>query len=51
MDVVVSNLALIRRRDGEFVLEEVAPGFSADEVLGLTDMALKVSPELSVMGG
>ena len=51
VDVVVSDLALIRRRDGEFVLEEVAPGFSADEVLGLTDMALKVSPELSVMGG
>jgi 3-oxoacid CoA-transferase len=50
VDVVVTDLALLRRRDGEFVLEEVAPGFSAEEVLALTEMKVKVSPELGVMG-
>jgi len=51
VDTVVSDLALLQRRDGAFVLEEVAPGFTAEEVLRLGEMDVPVSPRLSVMGG
>src|SRR5258708_31865489 len=32
VDIVVTDLAVLRRRDGRFVIEEVAPGFTRDEV-------------------
>ena len=32
VDVVVTDLAILRRVDGEFVIEQVADGFSAEEV-------------------
>ena len=34
-----------------FVLEEVAPGFSPAEVLALTDMEVRLAPEVGVFGG
>jgi acyl CoA:acetate/3-ketoacid CoA transferase beta subunit len=36
VDVVVTDLGLFRFRDGRACLEEVAPGFTAGEVLALT---------------
>jgi 3-oxoacid CoA-transferase len=43
VDVVVTDLAILRRVDGEFVIEEVADGFSAEEIQGLTDMHVKIA--------
>jgi 3-oxoacid CoA-transferase len=40
--VVVTDLAVLRRRDAAFVLEAVAPGFTAEEVLALTDIEVEV---------
>jgi len=35
---VVTDLALLRRDGSRFVLDAVAPGFAADEVIALTEM-------------
>lgn len=49
-DVVVTDLALLRRDgDGGFVLEEIAAGFSPEEVLELTDMEARVPEQVGVM--
>jgi len=42
VDVVVTDLAVLRRRDGVFVVEEVAPGFSPQEVLALAELELRM---------
>lgn len=42
VDVVVTDLAVLRRIDGEFVVEQVAEGFSAEEVRALTEMDVKI---------
>jgi acyl CoA:acetate/3-ketoacid CoA transferase beta subunit len=42
VDVVVTDLAILRRIDGEFVIEQVAEGFSAEEVRALTEMNVKI---------
>src|ERR1700716_1214695 len=42
VDVVVTDLAILRRIDGEFVIDEVAQGFTAEEVRALTDMNVKI---------
>ncbi|HEX8966889.1 MAG TPA: 3-oxoacid CoA-transferase [Chloroflexota bacterium] len=42
VDVVVTDLAVLRRVDGEFVIEDLADGFSYAEVQALTDMDLKI---------
>jgi len=42
VDVVVTDLAILRRRDGAFVIEEVAPGFTFEEVQALTEMDVKI---------
>ena len=42
VDIVVTDLAVLRRVDGCFRVEDVAPGFTADEVLALSEMALDV---------
>src|SRR5262245_59322173 len=42
VNVVVTDLAVLRRGENGFVLEEVAPGFSADEVIALTEMDVLV---------
>jgi 3-oxoacid CoA-transferase len=46
VDVVVTDLAVLHRRDGRFVLEEVAPGFAPAEVVALTEMDIEVAPGL-----
>jgi 3-oxoacid CoA-transferase len=37
VDILVTDLALFRRRNGALVIEQVAPGFTAAEVLALTE--------------
>jgi 3-oxoacid CoA-transferase len=59
VDAIVTDLALLRRPSwfaptgktsgGRFVLEEVAAGFTADEVLSLTGMSVDVADEVRVM--
>src|SRR5690242_15670506 len=51
VDAIVTDLALLRRpdRSSRFVLEEVAAGFTADEVLSLTGMTVDVADEVGVM--
>ena len=46
---VVTDLALLHWEDGRFVLREVAPGFSVDEVRGLSEMQFTVAPDVGVM--
>jgi len=43
VDVVVTDLAVLRRVDGSFVVEDIAEGFTFDEVQALTDMELKIA--------
>jgi 3-oxoacid CoA-transferase len=43
VDVVVTDLAILRRVDGKFVVEEMADGFTFDEIQALTEFELKVS--------
>jgi 3-oxoacid CoA-transferase len=40
VDIVVTDLAVLRRRDGRFAVEDVAPGFSSSEVMALTEIDL-----------
>jgi len=42
VDIVVTDLAILRRTDNGFVLQEVAEGFTADEVIALSDMDIRV---------
>jgi 3-oxoacid CoA-transferase len=46
---VVTDLALLRWDGKRFVLDEVAPGFTADEVVKLTEMELAVAPDVRAM--
>jgi 3-oxoacid CoA-transferase len=41
VDVVVTDLAVIRRIKGDFVVEQIADGFTFDEIQGLTELELK----------
>lgn len=41
VDIVVTDLCVLRRVDGRFRLEQVAPGFSPEEVLALTEMDIE----------
>jgi 3-oxoacid CoA-transferase len=38
VDVVVTDLAVLRRENGRFIVEDVAPGFTSSEVAALTEM-------------
>lgn len=49
VNYVVTDLALLRWRDGRFVLEEVAPGFTPQEVIALGDMEITVAPDVRTM--
>ena len=40
VDIVVTDLAVLRRTNGRFVVDDVAPGFTSDEVVDLTEMTL-----------
>jgi 3-oxoacid CoA-transferase len=44
VDLVVTDLAVLRRGAGQFVIEEVAAGFTPAEVQALTGMAVRVAP-------
>ena len=46
---VVTDLALLHWQDGRFVLQEVAPGFTAREVLELTEMEIAAGPDVGTM--
>jgi 3-oxoacid CoA-transferase len=52
VDVIVTDLALLRRPSRSvtgFVLEEIAAGFTVDEVLSLTGMPVTVADSVRVM--
>jgi 3-oxoacid CoA-transferase len=51
VDAIVTDLALLRRpsRSSRFVLEEIAAGFTVDEVISLTGMTVDVADEVRVM--
>ena len=49
VDTVVTDLALLTMRDGRFRLDEVARGFTVDEVLSLTGMAVAVADPVGTM--
>jgi 3-oxoacid CoA-transferase len=46
---VVTDLALLRWDGKRFVLDEVAPGFTAQEVIALTEMELVAAPNVRTM--
>ena len=46
---VVTDLALLRWDGKRFVLDEVAPGFTAQEVIALTEMELVAAPDVRAM--
>jgi 3-oxoacid CoA-transferase len=46
---VVTDLALLRWDRNRFVLEEVAPGYTPQEVLALTEMDVAVAPNVRTM--
>lgn len=48
-DVVITDLALLRRSAGGFVLEEVAAGFTVAEVLRHTAMPVQVASQVGIM--
>jgi 3-oxoacid CoA-transferase len=43
VDVVVTDLAILRRTNGQFAVEQVAEGFTFEEVQALTEMDIKSS--------
>lgn len=49
VNYVVTDLALLYWQHGRFVLEEVAPGFSPDEVLELAEMEISIGPSVRSM--
>jgi 3-oxoacid CoA-transferase len=46
---VVTDLALLRWDNDHFVLDEVAPGFTSDEVIAMTDMDVTAAPNVKFM--
>ncbi len=51
VDTIVTEMAYIRVSPTGLVLEEVAPGLSAEDVQRATEARLIVSPSVKVMGG
>jgi 3-oxoacid CoA-transferase len=49
VDAVVTDLALLTRQDDHFRLDEIARGFTVDEVLSLTGMAVKLASPVAIM--
>jgi 3-oxoacid CoA-transferase len=51
VDAIITDLALLRRpsRASRFVLEEIAAGFTVDEVLSLTGMTVDVAEAVGVL--
>jgi 3-oxoacid CoA-transferase subunit B len=50
VDTIVTEMAYIRVTPKGLVLEEVAPGFTAEQVQAATEPKLTVSPDLKLMG-
>lgn len=50
VDTIVTELAYIRVRPNGLVLEEVAPGMTAEDVQRLTEATLIISPNLKTLG-
>ncbi len=46
---IVTDLALLRWDGSRFVLDAVAPGFTADEVIALTEMEITAAPVVGTM--
>jgi 3-oxoacid CoA-transferase len=46
---VVTDLALLHWQQGRFFLQEVAPGFTAAEVMDLTEMKMTAAGEVRTM--
>ncbi len=46
---VVTDLAVLHWVDGRFVLEAVAPGFTSEDIVALTEMEFAVAPTLAIM--
>jgi 3-oxoacid CoA-transferase len=46
---VVTDLAVLRWDGQQFVLDAVAPGFTADEVIGMTEMKVVAAPNVRTM--
>jgi acyl CoA:acetate/3-ketoacid CoA transferase beta subunit len=40
----VTDLAVLKRRHGTFVVDDVAPGFSVEEAIALTGMDIPIPP-------
>jgi 3-oxoacid CoA-transferase len=49
VDVIVTDLALLRRTADGFRIDEIASGFTPDEVIALTGMSVSVAGEPGVM--
>jgi len=49
VDTIVTDLALLVRKGNQFVLEEIAPGFSVAEIQQLTDMEFLVADNVRTM--
>lgn len=49
VDIVVTDLALLRRVDGIFQLSEIAQDFELEEVLGLIGMHVVVAKDVGIM--
>ena len=51
VDAIITDLALLRRADraSRFTLAEIAAGFTVEEVLSLTGMAVDVADQVGVM--
>ena len=46
LTLVVSDVAIVAVRNGRFILEEHAPGFTVEEIRAMTGAPLDVSPDL-----
>ena len=46
---MVTDLALLRWDGNRFVLDAVAPGFTLEEVIALTEMDVAVGPNVGTM--
>ncbi|MBV9609112.1 MAG: succinyl-CoA--3-ketoacid-CoA transferase, partial [Acidobacteria bacterium] len=51
VDTIVTEMAYIRVTPTGLVLEEVAPGLTADDVQKATEPTLLISPNIKVMEG
>jgi 3-oxoacid CoA-transferase len=46
VDVVVTDLAVLRRINGDFVVEQIADGFTFEEIQALTELEIKEKSDI-----